>query len=124
MRDVYAIDLTISSGQSLSDAANLRGVVVVGIQTPGAWTAAGLGFLSSPDGTTYVQVQREDTSQAYAEYEVAAAQVPTSEAVAFPLDPALFLHARYLKVQSQTSGSGVNQGADRAIKLLVRDLGE
>lgn len=124
MRDVRRIALTIASGQALSDAADLSGVSVVGIETPAAWTAAGIGFLSSEDGAADRQVYREDTSQAFAEYEIPAAQVPTGEAVVLPLDPALFLHARYLKARSQTSGSATNQGAARTLYLLVRDLGE
>lgn len=126
MNKVGVVNVTISSGASLSTAADTAGGTVVGVRIPSAWTAAGVGFHISDDGTTYRQALVVDTSAAppygLDELELLAADVPTGESVDIALNPAWFLQSRYVKVRSQTAGSAVNQGADRAVGLLIRDL--
>lgn len=121
------LTLTIANAAAISDAGCVAHTNVVGLVTPGAWTAAGIGFSVSYDGgTTYVQLNAMDytASPPYGldEVEILAADVPTAEAVMIVLDPALFLGATHVKVTSQTAGSGVNQGAERVLYLMIRDL--
>ena len=127
MYDIRRIPVTIANGAALSGAADLTGMALVGIIMPSVWTLAGVGLLASWDGAAYAQVRDVDKTAAAPygtdEWELLAADVPTGESVYFPVDPALCLGANHVKVQSQTTGTPVNQGAARTVYLLVRDLG-
>jgi len=107
------VEVTIASGASLSDAADLTGGALVGIIMPAAWTAASLTFQGSVDDSTYNNVYNDSGS----EYTVAA---DASRLIV--LDPADFVSARHLKVRAGTSGTPVNQGAARTITLVVRPI--
>lgn len=127
MHKVGVVNVTIANNAALSGAADTAGGTVVGIRIPSAWTAAGVGFYTSTDGTNYQQLRVVDTSAAppygLDELELLAADVPTGESIDIALDPSWFICARYVKVQSQTAGTPVNQGAARTVGLLIRDLG-
>jgi hypothetical protein len=100
------VSVTIANGTSVSPAFDLIGCRAVGIQMPGTWSAAGLSFQASIDGTNYFKVM--STAGAELTYTVAASQcitVPPNDLRGF----------RYLKLQSGTSGVPVNQGADRVV---------
>ncbi len=126
MSKTGVINVTIANNAALSGAADTGGGTVVGIRIPSAWTAAGVGFFTSTDGTSYQQLRVVDTSAAppYGtdELELLAADIPTAESIDISLDPSWFLCCRYVKVQSQTAGTPVNQGAARTVGLLVRNL--
>ena len=111
MQDYSAFGVTIANGASLSGAVDLRGYVPYGIEMPSAWTAAGLSFEVSSDGVNYLDLY-DDT----AEYTLAA---DASRAIGFP-GANIFVGFKYIKVRSGTSGTPVNQGADRAIKILCK----
>ena len=101
--------VTIASGASLSPAVNLRGRVLCGVYMSAAWTAAGLTFQGSSDGVTYYNIQTDTT-------EVIAS---AAAAIYIALDPVTFLGVNFLKVRSGTSGTPVNQGADRALLVMA-----
>ena len=111
MKDFATFGVTIPNGGSLSPAADLRGYVPYGIQMPSAWTAAGLSFQVSDDGTNFADLY-DDT----AEYTLATG---ASRAIGFP-GGNVFTGWKYIKVRSGTSGTPVNQGADRAVKIICR----
>jgi hypothetical protein len=127
MLAVEKMDVTIANGAAISGAIQVADSNVVGLLLPAAWTAAGIAFHVSYDGTTYVQLMVEDKMAAppygLDEYEILAADVPIAESVYIPLDPAIFLGVLYLKVRSQTAGTPVNQGAARTLGVMVRNLG-
>lgn len=100
---------TIANGASVSGAVNLAGRVFCGLYMPAAWTAAGLSFQGSYDGATYYDVRTET-----AEVTGAAA---ASQYIGF--DPTWFLGVNFLIVRSGTSGTPVNQGAERALILML-----
>jgi hypothetical protein len=105
----------------------IKHLALVGLVTPGTWTAAGIAFHVSYDGgTTYVQHNITDHSTAPAgldEFEILAADVPTGESVFIALDPVRFLGCTHVKVRSQTAGSAVNQGGARSVVLVLREMG-
>lgn len=101
---------TIANGESLSAAVDLGGWRVAGIVMPASWTAANLTLQTSPDGETYNN--RYDRSGT--EYTITAA---ASRSIQIPLDD--LLSVRFIKVRSGTSGSPVNQGAERSITLVL-----
>jgi len=111
-RGVRKIPVTILSGASLSGVAGLgRGVSLVGIVMPAAWTAAGLTFQASADSVAFA-----DLFDAATEYTFA-----TGASRYHQIDPAKTDSIQAIKVRSGTTGVPVNQGADRIITLIVRD---
>lgn len=111
--NLVTVSVTIASGASLSSAVDLLKYSLVGIQMPGTWTAANLTFQGSYDGSTFANL--------YDETQEVTLTSPTAS-VYIVLDPAKYLSLRSLKVRSGTSGTPVNQGADRALQLILRQL--
>lgn len=101
---------TIANGASLSDAVELSGSAVIGIVTPAAWTAADLTLQASHDGSTYNNVYDKDEAEM-------TIQAGASRYIA--LEPNLMIGAEKLKLRSGTSGTPVNQGAERVITLIL-----
>lgn len=107
---VETTTVTIASGASLSGAADLKGRKLVGIIMPSTWTTASLTFQGSIDGTNYFNVYDGATERALI--------VSTSYYSALNIGD--WVGFRYLKVRSGTSGTPVNQGADRVLTLVVQ----
>ena len=107
-------EVAISSGASLSDAADLEGKTLCGVLLPSVWTAAAVTFQVSDDNSTFFNLQ--DTSG-----EIASASIGTAGA-AVSVQPSDFAGYRFVKVRSGTSDTAVNQAAARTIKLVVRPV--
>lgn len=114
MQQVKAIQVTIPNGQSLSNSVEIPwSERLVGVQFPGAWTAAALTFRASRDGATFGNVY-----SATGEYTIASASAVADGTVFLnPLDTLPLVH---IQVRSGTAGSPVAQGGDRVITLLIR----
>lgn len=104
-----AIVAVIANGASLSGAVELDGLLV-GIQMPTAWTAAGITFQASADGTNFFDVK--DSAGTEVSLTAAASTYIT-------LDPAA-RNFKAIKVRSGTSAAAVNQGAERVLVLMRR----
>lgn len=106
---------TIANGASQSNVVDLEGGALVGINMPAAWTAANLTFLSSEykDGT-FDPV-----------YDTAGTEVTVTAAASrnINISPDGFRGMRYMKIRSGTSGTPVNQGAERIIVVLISERG-
>jgi hypothetical protein len=103
--------VTIASGASLSNALNdLDGQILVGIVMPADWTAANLTVQLSHDDSTFNN-----------QYDEAGTEVTIVAAANryINLTPANHLGATALKIRSGTSGTAVNQAADRIITLVL-----
>jgi hypothetical protein len=112
---LVVISTTIPNGAAVPvAAADLSGLDLVGIEMPGSWTAASLTFQAAGSAIGNVANMYDSGGS---EYTVTAA---ASRFIAVP--PADFIGIKYLIVRSGTSGSPVNQGADRIINLICRDL--
>jgi len=109
---VHSIDVVIANAASLSGAANLKGLALCGFIMPNGWTAAGLSFNVSIDGTNY--------NYLYWGGSEVAETVDVDQHVS--VDPVKFLSAKHVKVLSGTVAVPVNQGAERTIKLLCRPV--
>jgi hypothetical protein len=126
--DITTATATIANGASTSDAVLVKYREVVGIVIPAVWTAAGVAFTVSHDGgTTYYPVKRPEVGTTNApipvkNLELLAADIPTGTATFIPLPSAWFLGATHIKVLSQTTGSGVNQGAERLVTVVMRQV--
>lgn len=104
--------VTILSGASLSDALHLQGRTLVGIDMPASWTAASLSLAVSNDGSTYLTLY-----DAFGEVTFAAAA-----STHVGIDFSNKIGFNYLKVRSGSSGSPVNQAADRTIYVVTADM--
>lgn len=103
---------TILSGASLSDAVPLMGRNITGILVPSSWTAADITMSVSLDGSVYADL-----------YDSAGEVVLTAAASVFiGLNIAQIMGFNYVKLRSGTSGTPVNQGADRSILLALGDF--
>lgn len=111
---ITSVSVTIFSGQSLSSTVKLNGAALLGIEMPAAWTAANLTFQHSIDGTNFFDMYTP------ANVEVQVVVSTTQRNVALPT--ATWQSIIYLKVRSGTSGTPVNQAADRVLKLVCKEL--
>ncbi len=98
--------VTIANGAALG-ASFIGDGRLVAIQMPAAWTAANLTFQGSMDGVTYADM-----------YDATGTEV-TVVAAASTYILLADLKAAWIKVRSGTTGTPVNQGADRVILLYV-----
>lgn len=105
--------VTIANGQSLSEAVNLGGYVLVGIHMPAAWTAASLTLQGSAAGATFGNVFDDEGTEL--EVDAAASRY-------IPLGPEKTCSLAHVKVRSGTSGSPVNQEGARTLTLVARDI--
>lgn len=102
--------VTIANAASLSDAATLNGLLLVGVVMPASWTAANLTFQASVDGTNYFDVYDDSGVE----------RTITAAASRFILIPATdLMSAVKLKVRSGTTGTPVTQGGSRVITLVL-----
>lgn len=109
--NIYTEELTIANGEALSGGINMGGSRLFAIIMPAAWTAAGLTFMASVDGTNYYDLYT------YNGIEFAAAAAADRYIV---LEPEVFAAIKYIKVRSGTSATPVNQGADRTLTIVTR----
>lgn len=104
-----AITTTIPNGEAVSGAVDLGlDSYPAGVIMPAAWTAAGLTFQISMNGTTWVDVYNGATEYTFA----------GTAGAYHTLDPNIFRGVRYLKVRSGTAGTPVNQGALRTLSVV------
>jgi hypothetical protein len=113
MSQIVSISVTIPNGAALSNAAKLNGATLLGIEMPAAWTAAGLTFQHSIDGTNFFDL-----------YDAAGAGIAMTVVASHYVAPSFLAWQGviYLKVRSGTSGTPVNQGAERILKLVCKEL--
>lgn len=97
--------ITIPNGEALSNSIGSAGVS--GIIMPAEWTAASLTFQGSHDGVTFVNI-RNDSGDEY----VIPADASWGIVLSAPLP------FRHIKVRSGTSGTPVNQAAERTLELV------
>lgn len=106
-------EITIASGQSLSDVVNLEGKVLVGISMPASWDAASLTLRAqtvSASGT----VEQDLYDESGAEFTIAAdadRMIYINPTAGFPL-----LSVRF---RSGTASTPVTQSANRTLRLLL-----
>jgi hypothetical protein len=112
MGNYLTFGATVPNGGSLSPAVDLRGFQPLAIQMPAAWTAASITFEVSDDGTNFA-----DLYNTSGEYSLTVA-VDRAVALSNPNELSGF---KYIKVRSGTSGTPVNQGADRIIKIIAKE---
>lgn len=117
-KETYQLDavsaVVLNGATGLSAAIDLVGLTIVRIIMPGTWTAANLTFQGSESsGGTFTNIYDSLGS----EYTIVAA---ASRRIIVP--PADLLGNCFLKIRSGTSGTPVDQTADRTLVLLVRGL--
>ena len=113
MNQINILSVIIPNGTALSGAFRLNGATLLGIEMSAAWTAANLTFQHSIDGTNFFDM-----------YDGAGAEVSLTVVAAHYvfLPPADWSGIVYLKVRSGTGGTPVNQGAERVLKLVCKEI--
>ena len=106
--------VTIPSGTALSPEINLSGYIPVALVFPSAWTTANITFQVRTDSGDWVNA-----------YTAAGSEVVASAAADryVSLDPVQMFGATHLRLRSGTSGTPVNQAADRAVIVMLGDWG-
>lgn len=92
------VPVTIANGQSLSGILTLKGLSLVGILLPAAFTGTALTFEMSVDGTNFFVV-KTTTSGTSLSYTVAQGTYAA-------IDPKDFAGINYLKIQSGSTEAG------------------
>jgi hypothetical protein len=110
--------VVIANGQSASDGLDTGGMVVVGLVMPAAWTAADIAWQASLDGTNWSGVLKTAAGTSI------RTAVVASGWYTYPVPVANQIHAKYIRLLSTTGGSDtpLNQGADRTITLLLKNV--
>lgn len=105
---------TIESGESLSDAIDLKNLRLFGIITPAALTGTVFTFQESVDGgTTWLNLYDEYGTEV-------SVSVGTSRSIT--LDPVKFAAVSMLRIRSGPAASPTNEAADRTIRLKLRSI--
>ena len=105
------LTVTIPNGTAISAAYSIEGFTAGLLHMPAAWTAASIGFqVSSTFGGTY-----RELSDASGLIEIVWPLA--DEAHMLPADIG---SVKFVKIWSETAGSGVNQGAERIISLDLK----
>lgn len=116
-----SLTCTIASGDSLSSVAlspstpyiGLSGLTIYGIIMPSGWTAADLTM----------QISNESPSSGFNNvYDSTGSEVTITAAASrmIIVPPLSYISGKFIKLRSGTSGTPVNQGADRVITVLCR----
>lgn len=109
-----SVTATILSGANLSGAVDCgSGRRALRLHMSAAWTAAAITIQTSVDGATFADAY----DNLGVEYTIQAA---AGRSILLPLSD--FIGIRYFKLRSGTSGTPVNQGADRALTLITQGL--
>ena len=107
---------TILSGQSLSGEIDLQGYQMLAIRIPAAWDTANITFLgaraTTANGGTYVPVYDD------AGLEVTVTVGGADRMITLDINALKLASLQYIKLRSGTSGSPVNQTADRTLYLI------
>lgn len=101
---------TILNGASLSDAIVNNGAPVAGVYMPAAWTTADLTLQMSLDGANFNNVYDKDGTEV---------TIKAGASRYIQLNSADFVGCVAFKIRSGTSGTPVNQGADRTITAVM-----
>lgn len=101
---------TIANGASLSDSVSVGNGEVVGLIVP-TFTSAALTFQGSDDDTTFKDVHDSAGAEV---------SIPANTGDRAYQAPASLKGFAYIKVRSGTSGTPVNQGAQRLIKVIIK----
>lgn len=110
---VTSLSVTIASGASLSDAADLNGTLVASVVFPSGWTGTVASFEASIDGDIYAPVR--DNTGAYVNVAVSGLSFVS-------VDPSYFVGAAYVKVRSGTQTTPVVQSGTRTVYVGAREL--
>lgn len=110
--NLHTLTVTIANGQSLSDAADLKGLPLVGVILPAGYDTADLSFQGSMDGSTFANIYGRDGT------ELSLTGAAASRYYLLP--PSVVPGFRHVKVRSGLAASPVSQTGDAIITLVVR----
>lgn len=101
---------TIANAASLSDSVEVGSGEVVGLMVP-TWTSAEITFQGSHDGTTFSDVHDSAGAEV---------SIPATTGGRAVQAPAALKGFAFIKIRSGTSGTPVNQGAERLVRVIIK----
>lgn len=101
--------VTVTVGQTVSGAVDLKGDTVIGIYVPTGFSGSVITFQASPDGVTYFAVNDETGG---------AISIPVTAGTFVKVDPSYLAGVRFLKLVSGTAQAT----ADSVITLATARL--
>ena len=108
---------TIANGASQSDVLDLSDYAITSIQMPAAWTAAALTFLACATQIgTYLPVYDD----AGTEVTIASAAAVVDRVIVNKAVLEQLAGLRFVKIRSGVAATPVNQGAARALVVLLK----
>jgi len=124
MVGVRFVELTIASGAAVSDAFAFQGQRVVGVVTPGTWTAGDITFeLNYPSGTFVKVVDRGGAIYKLTGIATGASEYHAVSGDANQADIVITSVGFGRVVSTNTSSEAdVNQGADRTVVVYLADV--
>jgi hypothetical protein len=106
--------VTIAASAALSGAIDFRRFSRMEVHMPSAWTAADIGFqVSGAIDGTYLPLY--DEADPAVLLEIGAPAVDQAHVA-----PAKLAGAAFVKLWSQTAGTGVNQAAERLLVVVLK----
>lgn len=102
----------IYSGTAVTGSIDTKDQPILAIRIPASWTTANLTFQGSQDGTNFFDV--------YNLYGEEFTVVVGGASRYVVMGPQEFQWARYIKIRSGTTGTPVNQAADRSLLVITR----
>ncbi len=115
--NLFGLEVTIPNGAALSEVFAVQGLAIVGLFMPAAWTAAAIGFKIGNNN------RAADCVSVYGAGgdPMTTGVLTAATYVAFPASDAIF--GPFMQIASVTTltVTGVNQGADRVLLLVVRN---
>ena len=112
--NLVPINVTIPNGTAVTSVIDTMGFPLAGVLMPSAWTAANLTMDAAPDAAANVA----------AVYDDAGTEVTLTAAASrfIAVSPSKLSGVQFLRMRSGTAGTPVNQGADRALVLVLREV--
>ena len=101
---------TLTSGQSLTGALNMKNKILMALEIPSTWTTANITFQVSIDGTNYNDLYDSDGNEVT--FTTVAGKHQYSK------DPLAFIPFNWIKLRSGTTAVAVNQSGDRTITAV------
>ena len=106
-------EVTIPSGDDISDAVDIGSKELVGISMPDGWTEASITFAATVDDTNFLSLNDAAGSEVAVLLPLADKHIALSFAGIKGLSK--------IRLRSGTVSTPVNQGADRVITLILKE---
>jgi len=120
LQHTKVLEVTIGENESLSDVIDVRGFRQMALGMPSEWTTANITFQNADkeDGD-FLDVYDDDGDELLVKAAADRLIVLSGQAEKMPDSMNVVAPLRFIKLRSGTSGTPVDQGDDRKIKVYL-----